>query len=153
MEAWRFLNQPGTNDDVKRVFDGVDVNDSGLVDNDEFLYSIMGEPALKYGMMADMEKITSMLGDMVGQYALMSGNFNEMTMAVEDRAARNAELRARLDNMKSDVQNDINSLLSNVFNMNPEDLSEEEIDQHLADAFNKFDKDNPGQLGAGNSNK
>ena len=47
MEAWRFLNQPGTDDDVKRAFDGVDVNGGGTVEEDEFMYSIMGEPALK----------------------------------------------------------------------------------------------------------
>ena len=50
---------------------------------------------------------------------------------------------------KADVQNDINGLLSNVLGMNPEDLlSDEEIEAHLREAFNKFDKDRSGQLGA-----
>jgi Ca2+-binding EF-hand superfamily protein len=148
LEAWRFLNQPGTDEDVKKAFDGVDVNSSGLVEEDEFMYSIMGEPALKYGLMADMEKVTSMLGDMVGEYTLMAGNFGSMKESIEERQRRNAELRARLDNIKADVQADLNGLLSNVLGMNPEDLlSDEEIEAHLREAFNKFDKDGSGMLG------
>jgi len=49
--------------------------------------------------MADMEKVTGMLGNMVGEYTLMAGNFSSMKESIEERQKRNAELRARLDNM------------------------------------------------------
>merc|ERR1712110_524615 len=46
LEAWRFLNQPGTDADVKRTFDLIDMTDNGTIDHDEFMFSIMGEKAL-----------------------------------------------------------------------------------------------------------
>jgi len=44
-EAWKFLGQPGNDADIKRAFDSVDVDGSGLVAWDEFVFSIMGEKA------------------------------------------------------------------------------------------------------------
>jgi Ca2+-binding EF-hand superfamily protein len=46
LEAWRFINQPGTDADVKLAFDGVDVDGSGHVDWEEYVFSVMGEPAM-----------------------------------------------------------------------------------------------------------
>ena len=51
VEAWRFLQQPGTEADFKRAFDAVDHDESGLVEWNEFVFSIMGEKALKYGVL------------------------------------------------------------------------------------------------------
>ena len=45
MEAWRFLAQPGTEKDIKNAFDSVDVDGSGLVEWEEFVFSIMGQEA------------------------------------------------------------------------------------------------------------
>ena len=51
------------------------------------------------------------------------------------------------DNMKGDVQNTVNSLITSMMNIDPRDfLSDAEIDHHLEVAFNKFDKDNSGEL-------
>ena len=61
MEAWKFLNQPGNDADIKRAFDAVDVDKSGLVEWDEFVFTIMGEKALKYGVLADMERLGELL--------------------------------------------------------------------------------------------
>merc|ERR1712004_816866 len=38
LEAWRFLNQPGEDADIKRAFDAVDVDGSQLVELDEFVF-------------------------------------------------------------------------------------------------------------------
>jgi len=43
VEAWKFLAQPGTESDIKKAFDGVDFDNSGLVEWEEFVFSIMGE--------------------------------------------------------------------------------------------------------------
>ena len=48
-EAWKFLNLGGSPDDVKKAFDSVDIDASGLVEWDEFVFSIMGEKATNYG--------------------------------------------------------------------------------------------------------
>jgi Ca2+-binding EF-hand superfamily protein len=70
IEAWRFLNQPGTDEDVKRAFDAVDVNGSGLVEFDEFVFSIKGEKSLKYGTLADMEKLERLLEVTMKEYII-----------------------------------------------------------------------------------
>ena len=49
VEAWKFLNRPGTDRDIKRTFDSVDVDGSGLVEWSEFAFSLMGEKALNFG--------------------------------------------------------------------------------------------------------
>ena len=50
--------------------------------------------------------------------------------------------------MKKEVGETVNALMAQMSEMNPEDLmTEEEINQHLTDAFNKFDEDRSGQLG------
>jgi Ca2+-binding EF-hand superfamily protein len=57
-------------------------------------------------------------------------------------------LRARLENVKKEVSGTVNALRSQMMNCNPEDLmTDEEINKHLTDAFNEFDKDSSGQLG------
>ena len=49
--------------------------------------------------------------------------------------------------MKADVSSDLNALLTDLLGVDPRDvLSDEAIDQHLTEAFNKFDEDNSGQL-------
>merc|ERR1712093_622219 len=65
LEAWRFLNQPGTDADVKKAFDSVDIDASGLVEWDEFVFSIMGEDALKYGKLADLERLEGCLDNVL----------------------------------------------------------------------------------------
>jgi hypothetical protein len=76
LEAWKFLSQPGTDEDIKRAFDAVDVDASGLVEFDEFIFSIMGETALKYGPLADMEKLTGLLENVTTQFTSMNLNMN-----------------------------------------------------------------------------
>merc|ERR1712083_755943 len=39
-EAWKFLQQPGNDQDIKNAFDSVDVDGSGLVEWNEFVFSI-----------------------------------------------------------------------------------------------------------------
>ena len=46
----------------KQAFDSVDVDGTGLVDFDEFVFSIMQEKALKYGTLAEMERLKELLG-------------------------------------------------------------------------------------------
>jgi hypothetical protein len=64
------------------------------------------------------------------------------------RAERNGRLRARLKNMKGDVNKQMNELFSNMMGIDPASvLFEEEINAHLTEAFNKFDESGDGILG------
>ena len=90
-----FLDQPGIDSDVKGAFDAVDINGSGLVEIDEFMFSIMGESANKYGGLADLERVTTLLGDLTGKYSLMMGSVDGMKEDADERARKNRLLRDR----------------------------------------------------------
>eukprot|EP00494_Astrolonche_serrata_P031798 UN32067 len=108
----------------------------------------MGEKALKYGTLADLEKLTKLLGGVLKDYAMIQDTLADVRGNNDRRAENNKALKARLENMKSDVQSTVNGLIAKMMNVKPEDvLSESEIDHHLETAFNKFDKDNSGELG------
>ena len=62
-EAWKFLGQPGSAADIKNAFDSVDVDKSGLIDWQEFVFSFMGEKASNYGVLADMETLERMMDE------------------------------------------------------------------------------------------
>jgi Ca2+-binding EF-hand superfamily protein len=63
VEAWRFLNRPGTDADIKRSFDSVDIDASGFLEWNEFSFSLMGEKALNFGALADLELLNIILKD------------------------------------------------------------------------------------------
>ena len=133
---------------IKDAFDSVDVDGSGLVDRDEFVFSIMGEKAVKHGTLADMEKLERLLDVTMKEYIILKDTLGEARVDNEARSKRNAQLRDRLNNMKSEVQDQIGGLMTGLLGLRPEDvLSDEEITQHLTDAFNKFDEDNSGEIG------
>ena len=146
-EAWNFLSLPGGPQAIKSAFDSVDVDRSGLVEWNEFVFSIMGEKAIKYGVLADMEALTGLLDTTAKEYTILKETLSEVRENNDQRATRNKQLRDRLETMKADVSSDLNSLLTDLLGMDPRDvLKPEEIDAHLKDAFNKFDEDNSGQL-------
>merc|ERR1711879_720699 len=116
---------------------------------EEFVFSIMGEKALNFGSLAEMELLKGLLGNVAAEYSLLRESMQETRMSAEERASKNKRLRDRLENMKSEVSGQVNDLLSKMLGVKPEDiLSGEEINQHLTDAFNKFDSDNSGEMGA-----
>merc|ERR1719379_2522460 len=65
-EAWRFLQKPGDDRRIKSAFDNQDVDGSGHVDQNEFAFALMGQEALKYGPLADMELLNKMLDRVSG---------------------------------------------------------------------------------------
>ena len=108
----------------------------------------MGEAALKYGLLGDMETLASGMDQTLKEVNLLKEALQESAAAADVRADRNKNLRARLENMRGDVANQMNDMISQLMGVNPEDvLSDEEINAHLKQAFNKFDKDSSGELG------
>jgi Ca2+-binding EF-hand superfamily protein len=99
-EAWKFLGRPGNDEDIKNAFDSVDVDMSGIVDWNEFAFSLMGERALDFGPLADLEMLTTLLDETAHLLSAMKDDLNDSLMNTGERQARNAELRERLKHMK-----------------------------------------------------
>merc|ERR1712096_47656 len=55
VEAWKFLDRPGTDKDIQDAFNMVDIDGSGLIEWSEFAFALMGEAALNFGPLADLE--------------------------------------------------------------------------------------------------
>merc|ERR1712187_829323 len=111
VEAWKFLGLQGSDSDIKKAFDSVDVDGSGIVDWDEFCFSIMGEKAAKYGTLADMEDLSRLLKNTVSEYTILRDTLQEVRANNDVRAERNAKLRQRLNGMKGEVGDQMNALL------------------------------------------
>merc|ERR1712048_783462 len=92
VEAWTFLDQPGTREDIKKAFDSVDVDNSGVVDWGEFVFSIMGAKASNYGVLADMETLQKLLDETLKEYKILKETLGEVRMDNDARAERNAKL-------------------------------------------------------------
>ena len=55
------MNRPGSDAEIKKVFDSIDVDGTGLVEWNEFSYSLMGEKVLNFGPHADLETLDKLL--------------------------------------------------------------------------------------------
>ena len=93
VEAWKFLSQPGDHATIKKAYDSVDVDGSGSIDWHEFVFSIMGQSALKYGVLADMEELQRLLGNTLKQYTILRETLQEVRANNDVRAERNSRLR------------------------------------------------------------
>merc|ERR1711953_1500711 len=149
-EAWAFLNRPGGPDEVKRTFDSIDVDGTGFIEWNEFAFSLMGEGALKFGPLADLELLQSLLSDTAHLLVGMQGDLDEANMSVAERQARNAELKGRLQQMRREMGSQMGNLMGkmmSIFGQDPAELlTEEQIDRVLNATFKKFDKDGSGIL-------
>merc|ERR1712037_630780 len=115
---------------------------------DEFLFSIMGEKASKYGVLADMEELQRLLKNTVSEYNILRDTLQEVRANQDVRAENNAKVRRRLQSMQSEVGAQMNGLISSLFEVYPSEvLSDAEIEKYLTEAFEKFDEDNSGKLG------
>merc|ERR1711862_316846 len=102
----------------------------------------------KYGVLADMEDLSRLLRNTLAEYNILRDTLQEVRANNDIRAQRNAKLRERMESMKSEVGDQMNSLISQLLNVDPKDvLTDEEINAHLTEAFNKFDKDGSGEMG------
>merc|ERR1712223_1748895 len=95
-EAWRFLQKPGDDRRIKSAFDNQDVDGSGHVGQNEFAFALMGENALKYGPLADMELLNGMLDQVSGNMMAQLAAEGSMKKSAEQQADENDALRKRL---------------------------------------------------------
>ena len=112
VEAWKFLGRGGDEDEVKKFFDTVDLDGSGLIEWTEFAFSLMGEKAANYGALADLETLALLMDEVAGLFSSMEGSIKEMNVSIEDRKDRNAGLRNRLQGVQADMQKNVGSMFS-----------------------------------------
>jgi len=150
-EAWRFLNQPGTDRDIKNAFDSVDVDRSGLVDRDEFVLSIMGPESVKFGPIADMDKLDSLIDAVL---VLIDNHKHELASnlkSADERELENARLLSRMKNQRNELTSGMNKIVRAMMGLTGTGdvegfLQSKEVDKYLVEAFNKYDKNGNGTL-------
>lgn len=101
-EAWRFLSIPGDNAAIKNAFDKVDIDRSGSIDLQEFLYSIMGEDAANYGYLADLENLAFLLEKLIDGGS--TGAVEQLTQAQKSNSSLQkqvAQLQAELERLRN----------------------------------------------------
>ena len=138
-EAWKFLNRPGSDNEIKNAFDSVDIDESGLVEWNEFVFSMMGEAALKLGPLADLELLDELLTDCSELLEQLRGSLEESKAAAGERKERNAELRSRMEAMKKQNSSVFAKMLSKIGSITGADISKllsgEQIDKVLRETF------------------
>merc|ERR1712062_347653 len=149
-EAWAFLGRGGSEEEIQKVWDAVDVDGSGLIEWTEFVFSLMGEDALQFGALADLENLTGLLNDTSSLLMSLRDDLAESQMSNSERAERNAELRARLETMKGDMNKNFSGIFTKMLGIIGKDpselLTDEQINKLLFETFKKFDKDASGEL-------
>jgi len=110
-EAWRFLQRPGTDEDIKRSFDNQDIDGSLHVDQDEFAFAIMGEKALQYGPLADIELLNKLLARVSGDMVAMLSDSSNTKKTVAQQARENEALRRRMEALKSQNDEEMSRLI------------------------------------------
>jgi len=142
-EAWRFLQKPGGDEEIKKSFDNVDVDNSGQIDVDEFSFALMGGDALKYGPLADLEKFNSLLERVGGSLSGLSSNIGASEAEAE-------ALRQKIKAQGKDYSSAMTNIMSRMLQANGQDINDflqsKEVDKYLAKAFNQYDSNGNGEL-------
>jgi len=150
--AWRFLNQPGSDSDIKGAFDGVDVDRSGLVDRDEFVFSIMGPKAADFGPIADMDRLDALMDGLFKLIDRHGGELASLSKTKAEMDAENAALISRMKNQKNQLTSGMSKIMKAMMGLTGNDvegfLQSKEIDKYLVEAFNKYDTNGNGTLSA-----
>jgi Ca2+-binding EF-hand superfamily protein len=103
LESWKFLSRPGIDEEIKKAFESIDVDGTGLVEWTEYVFSLMGEKALNFGALADLETLHNVLKESEGIMNELRGALVEAKESTKDRVERNSEMRNRLQNMKGQM--------------------------------------------------
>jgi hypothetical protein len=114
------------------------------------MFSLMGEKAQNYGVLADLEVLNNLLNTTAELLVGLQGGVAASAESAESRAKRNAELKERLKEMKKNSDGSLGKVIGSMMSMmgvDPEDiLTDEEVTKLLSETFKKFDKDGSGAL-------
>merc|ERR1719216_258955 len=147
IQAWRFLEQPGTEEEISDIFTSIDCDSSGHIEGTEFLFAIMGEEANQYGALADMELLNRLLNQCAGMLSDLSDSLKASKDNQDMRAVENKKLMAKLKASRSQLNTEVNDMVSKMMGMTGDDFFDmEEIDITLREAFARFDENKNGTL-------
>ena len=60
------MNRPGTDADIRKAFEAIAVDGTGLVEWNEYVFSVMGEKAINFGALSDLESLDMVLKESEG---------------------------------------------------------------------------------------
>ena len=83
-EAWKFLGRGQDDDEIRKTFDSVDVDGSGLVEWNEFTF----QKAMNFGALANLEILNGLLIDTSGLLSALRSDLDDAHLSAEERAAR-----------------------------------------------------------------
>jgi len=140
-KAWKFLGRPGTDEEIVSAFKGVDVDNSGFIEWEEFVFSLQGDEAAKYGLLADMEKMLELLAEVHQDLMQLRG---ERT----DSQKELISLRDRLAMLQREATNKTETLVQRMKRVSGErdSIYLDDLDEQLRKAFNAADKHKSGSL-------
>ena len=78
--------------------------------------------ALRYGPLADMEKLHELLSQMSTEWTALRESLAEAQGSISERKKRNKLLRERLDSVKGDVSSKMNDLFGNILGVDVTDI-------------------------------
>ena len=144
------MGRAGSEREIKKTFDSVDIDRSGFIDRTEFAFSLMGEKAMDYGTAADLEILSNLLSDTANLLSNLKNGLSLNSESNESRAARNDELRARMQEMKKNLDGNMGAVIGKMMGLMGQDpmdlLTDDEVNKLLFETFKKFDKDGSGAL-------
>lgn len=133
------MGRGGSDADIKKAFDSVDIDGSGLVEWNEFAFSMMGEEAMNYGPLANLEVLNDLLTDTGELLKGLRDSLEEVQKGNSERAAQNSELKNRLQTMKRQSNSAFAKMLGKIGNITGTNvmdmLSEAQIDKVLEETF------------------
>jgi len=140
-KAWKFLGKEGTDADITSAFTGVDIDNSGYIEWDEFVFSLQGEEAMKYGLLADMEVMLALLGE-------ISSDLSELRGERSDVQKELYTLKDRLQILTREVTNKTENMVQRMKHVTGETgaVRLDDLDGALEDAFQKADSNKSGSL-------
>ena len=78
IEAWKFLGRSGGQAEIKKSFDSVDIDGSGLVEFSEFAFWLLGEKVLQFGLLAELEILNNLLNGVAGMLESLNSDFGDI---------------------------------------------------------------------------
>jgi len=140
-KAWRFLGRAGSDADITKAFKTVDIDNSGFIEFEEFVFSLMGDEAQKYGLLADMEFMLPILKE-------ISQDLKDLRSDRSEAEKRSKSTQERLTILAQEVNNRTDSLVARLQKATGDDkvLEISDLDRQIREAFTKADSNGTGVL-------
>ena len=137
-QAWLFLGLKGSEDEIQDAFNGVDKNNSGLIDLDEFVTAIKSERLLELNLTRVFDKLGV-------KYATSAEKYE----AFKQKAARRRLLAKQIQDKTEQMVKSITDQLATFagVKLQEKDARDQKTYDTLKDTFNAFDKDGSGEMG------